>query len=437
MFNILSIGKIVYISLIVFQIAFVLIKNNKFIFLLFVCYLLLFFSRIFYLDNTSTWVILISIHNLFLINVFYYYKRRKIPLLWNLTLGFLILILFIIELLGFSFKLNSIILSVLLAAGSSIMPLKMIFDFYNKSGKRIFIFFFIILLIFTLSGIFDLIFLFIRDINLYVNFWASFLILSGCFCLLRDQTLNQLFAIEHKSEDDIFERLAEAEDKLIMNERLMISSYRIAGILHEFKNIISNIRLNTEYGLSKSNNLEKDKSLNLILNNTDAGMASVIQNLESIGLLGEKNKELINLDNIIKKIIKTMHSNYRNIDFKYERYSNITLKIHRMDLEQVIFNIMRNAVSTIIKNKKEDGSVVINTYIKGNLIIIDIKDNAGGIPDELQGVLFDPPSSYSLKKGLGLYLSKKLAVRNNGTLDYYPIENGSCFRIIFIGNKEV
>ena len=437
MFNILSIGKIVYISLIVFQIAFVLIKNNKFIFLLFVCYLLLFFSRIFYLDNTSTWVILISIHNLFLIIVFYYYKRRKIPLLWNLTLGFLILILFIIELLGFSFKLNSIILSVLLAAGSSIMPLKMIFDFYNKSGKRIFIFFFIILLIFTLSGIFDLIFLFIRDINLYVNFWASFLILSGCFCLLRDQTLNQLFAIEHKSEDDIFERLAEAEDKLIMNERLMISSYRIAGILHEFKNIISNIRLNTEYGLSNSNNLEKDKSLNLILNNTDAGMASVIQNLESIGLLGEKNKKLINLDNIIKKIIKTMHSNYRNIDFKYERCSNITLKIHRMDLEQVIFNIMRNAVSTIIKNKKEDGSVVINTYIKGNLIIIDIKDNAGGIPDELQGVLFDPPSSYSLKKGLGLYLSKKLAVRNNGTLDYYPIENGSCFRIIFIGNKEV
>jgi len=437
MFNILSIGKIVYISLIVFQIAFVLIKNNKFIFLLFVCYLLLFFSRIFYLDNTSTWVILISIHNLFLINVFYYYKRRKIPLLWNLTLGFLILILFIIELLGFSFKLNSIILSVLLAAGSSIMPLKMIFDFYNKSGKRIFIFFFIILLIFTLSGIFDLIFLFIRDINLYVNFWASFLILSGCFCLLRDQTLNQLFAIEHKSEDDIFERLAEAEDKLIMNERLMISSYRIAGILHEFKNIISNIRLNTEYGLSKSNNLEKDKSLNLILNNTDEGMASVIQNLESIGLLGEKNKELINLDNIIKKIIKTMHSNYRNIYFKYERCSNITLKIHRMDLEQVIFNIMRNAVSTIIKKKKEDGSVVINTYIKGNLIIIDIKDNAGGIPDELQGVLFDPPSSYSLKKGLGLYLSKKLAVRNNGTLDYYPIENGSCFRIIFIGNKEV
>ena len=430
--NILQISKIVYICLIIFQIVLIIVKKIRYDSLIFICYLLFYCSRIIYFDNITIWLILISIHNLFLINILYYSKQKKFPVLWNLTISSLALILFIIYLLGFSHKFNFIISTSFLAAGSSILPLRLLFLFYNRTDNKIFIYFFICLMIFTFTGIFDTINIFFNNVDMKINFWVSFLMLSGCFYLLKHDSLNLKYLLNIERKGEIILRLEEAEERLIMNERLMISSYRVAGILHEFKNIISNIGLSAEYGLSGKDVNNKNNSLNMILNNTQAGMDSVIRNLESIGLIDTADIQFVEIDEIIKKIIKTVRTNYSDIDFIIENCEKTSFKMYRMDLEQVIINLVRNAITAIKNNKEFGGKIKINTYKLDNLIIIDIEDNAGGVPEEIQNVLFDSPSSCHVKKGLGLYLSRKLVTRNNGRLDFYPIENGSCFRIIFI-----
>ncbi len=433
--NILQISKIVYICLILFQIALIIIKKIKYDSLIFICYLLFYCSRIFYFNNITIWLIFISIHNLFLINILYYSKQKEFPVLWNLTISSLALILFIIYLLGFSYKFNFIISTSLLAAGSSIFPLRLLFLFYNRTDNKIFIYFFICLMIFTFTGIFDTVNIFFNSVDMKINFWVSFLMLSGCFYLLKQDSLKFKYILNTERKEEIILRLEEAEERLIMNERLMISSYRVAGILHEFKNIISNIGLSAEYGLSGKDVNNKNNSLNMILNNTQTGMDSVIRNLESIGLMDTADIQLVEIDEMINKIIKNVRTNYSEINFIIENSEKISIKMYRMDLEQVIISLLRNAIAAIKNNKEIGGQIKINTYKLDNLITIDIEDNAGGVPEGLQDMLFEHPSSCKVKKGLGLYLSRKIVTSNNGNLDFYPVENGSCFRIIFIDKE--
>ena len=86
-----------------------------------------------------------------------------------------------------------------------------------------------------------------------------------------------------------------------------------------------------------------------------------------------------------------------------------------------------------IKNPRIDMSI----ESKGILSIITIKDNAGGINEKNQELIFDP--YYSTKEsskgtGLGLYIPKLIIERNmGGELSVYNDEEGAIFKIVIAG----
>lgn len=102
---------------------------------------------------------------------------------------------------------------------------------------------------------------------------------------------------------------------------------------------------------------------------------------------------------------------------------DITILSLENELIQVLLNILNNAKDALLKLKDEKRLIFINAYTKDKFIVIEIKDNAKGIKEEIIDRIFEPyftTKHQSQGTGIGLYMSQNI-VKNylNGTLDVY------------------
>jgi two-component system C4-dicarboxylate transport sensor histidine kinase DctB len=98
---------------------------------------------------------------------------------------------------------------------------------------------------------------------------------------------------------------------------------------------------------------------------------------------------------------------------------------------QIIFNLIVNA-SQAIKLHTGQGLISIRVHSNAKEICIDVMDNGPGIPEEAAVSLFKPFfTTKSQGTGLGLVLSRNLAIKMGGNLEYLVNNNqkGALFRL--------
>jgi len=117
-----------------------------------------------------------------------------------------------------------------------------------------------------------------------------------------------------------------------------------------------------------------------------------------------------------------------------ERYNNINkIVMYENEMMQVILNILKNAQDNFSHNRTEHRQIIITTKYDNNSDIIEILDNAGGIPEGIIKNIFDPYFSTKDEKqgtGLGLYMSRVIIEEHHkGTIQATNENNGACFTI--------
>jgi len=149
----------------------------------------------------------------------------------------------------------------------------------------------------------------------------------------------------------------------------------------------------------------------------------------------EQQQELTSLSAIIEKTLKIIG---KSLDVH-----KITLHIHNTSLHeflsyetqltQVLINIIKNAQDVILEKKVENGTIWLNAYEDNTLFVIEIEDNAGGIPESIVAKIFDPYFSTKTARngtGLGLYMSKTIIEEHcHGSLSVENSERGAKFMI--------
>jgi signal transduction histidine kinase len=99
----------------------------------------------------------------------------------------------------------------------------------------------------------------------------------------------------------------------------------------------------------------------------------------------------------------------------------------------VLLNILVNAKDAFVERGVTNPRIDIKAFADGDNAVVTITDNAGGIPDECIGRIFD--LYYTTKEssggtGIGLYMSKNVIEKNmGGKLSVNNIDNGTQFRI--------
>ena len=150
-----------------------------------------------------------------------------------------------------------------------------------------------------------------------------------------------------------------------------------------------------------------------------------------------KEKELVPITLPLTKALSMLEVGFinKNIKINKDFQTDKQIFIHQNEIVQVILNILQNSEDAFAKNGISNAKIDVSTVETDDEVSIVIKDNAGGIPDEIMPKIFDPYFSTKDEKngtGLGLYMSRMIVEEHNsGKLIAQNEDNGVVFKIVW------
>jgi len=216
---------------------------------------------------------------------------------------------------------------------------------------------------------------------------------------------------------DITTRLRLKND-LIRSERLAAVGQMASGVAHEINNPMAVI--DTIAGLVEETLIEEGDSLNnetrFMLGKAMERLHHQVQRVTTIthSMLGfVRNSQggmiAVNLENLIEESLNVLASEVRRSKAEIMKEYSANLPDFVSDpslLQQVLVNLISNAMDAIEESGKPKGLVEIATRRDGDQAVIMIQDNGVGIPQEEKDRIFDLfHTTKPVGKGTGLGLS--------------------------------
>ena len=124
-------------------------------------------------------------------------------------------------------------------------------------------------------------------------------------------------------------------------------------------------------------------------------------------------------------ISQNLHISF-NIDETLMIYGN------QNEFKHLFINLVNNSIDAFNEKHVEKRELHVCCYKKDDYIVIEFKDNAGGIDERVIDTLFDAhitTKAIGKGTGIGLYMSKKIVEKNNGSISAKNANGGAFFTI--------
>ena len=216
-------------------------------------------------------------------------------------------------------------------------------------------------------------------------------------------------------------QLKEQEKLIIQQSRLASMGEMIANIAHQWRqplSIISTLAtgIKLEKELAISNEQSEIDSLGMI--NQNAQYLS--QTIDDFRNYFKKSNYMntIFTNNLLDKTLKLIAPRLKNKNIEIiMNNENIEIETYENELVQIYINIINNAIDAFEDFKEVDYSKYIFIEIKkiDASLEIKIKDNAGGIEDEIMNRIFEPYFTTKDEKqgtGLGLFMCNEIVTKH-------------------------
>ena len=128
--------------------------------------------------------------------------------------------------------------------------------------------------------------------------------------------------------------------------------------------------------------------------------------------------------------------NQHNIKYEVDLIGECTCEFngYKRELLQVVINILNNAKDVLLEKSIENPKVVLKLDRDDFNVFLTLRDNAGGVPEEIMEKIFDPyftTKHESIGTGIGLFMSKKMITEHfHGTLSVSNEDAGAVFTIV-------
>ena len=197
------------------------------------------------------------------------------------------------------------------------------------------------------------------------------------------------------------------------NNKMYESLFKIT---HEIKNPIAVIK---GYLDMYDENNEKHKKYIPIIKSETNRVLVLLEDFLSINRI-KINKDIIDISLLIEEVIISFEPLLKNRHIKVNfEQDEIYIEADYDRLKQVFINLIKNSIEAINNN----GIIDIDIVPKNKYIYINVKDNGIGMKKEDIEKLNYP--FYTTKQngtGLGLYLSKEIIKKHDGTMSFESID---------------
>jgi len=244
---------------------------------------------------------------------------------------------------------------------------------------------------------------------------------------------------------DVTEQKLAAEERtrhleeLAHVSRLSTMGEMVAGIAHELNQPLYSI---ANYSEACTNTLLKsqDQQIDRVLKWTSeiskqatrAGL--IIQRLGEFVRKEKPHRSTIDINSLLRDSAELLSFETRQhqirVEFLLEEPPPHVLA-DRVQLQQVIVNLFRNACETVLINDPANRQVIFTTARVGGKVMVRIEDNGPGISPDAIEKIFEP--FYTTKRkgmGMGLAISKSILETHNSELTVWSGETGTTFEFL-------
>lgn len=240
------------------------------------------------------------------------------------------------------------------------------------------------------------------------------------------------------------EKVILAEEKAALSNKIMIHQSKLAAmgemvdaIAHQWKQPINILSMRIEL-------LELDFNGGVVNPEyiTDYKNVSLKQIAHMVNTLNEfrgflrpdKKSSLFSLIKPLESVqilLKDELMKYK-IEIEINCADNLTVFAIENEFKHVIINLINNSKDEFCQKNIQGRRIVIEAEQKDNRTVIQIIDNAGGIPDSIIDKIFDTNFTTKESKegsGMGLYISKLIMEKNGGIIKVENSNKGACFTL--------
>ena len=255
----------------------------------------------------------------------------------------------------------------------------------------------------------------------------------------RRQAEEQLRLLNESLEQQVREQTQKNMEK----ERLLIEQNRTAAMGELVRNIAHQWRqpLNTvglvvqsildDYHENSLNKEELEKGVATAMR-CIKGMSKTIDDFRNF-FRPDKVKKLFRLQDAINESLSLIETTLKNNEIKVSLNGDQELLAfgYANDFSQVILNLLANAAEALVGNKVQQKRIEIELRSSERNGVVVIRDNAGGIPEESKGRIFEPYFTTKVDGlGIGLYMSKIIIEKHiGGSITFCNTANGVEFTV--------
>ncbi len=249
----------------------------------------------------------------------------------------------------------------------------------------------------------------------------------------------------HEALSTMMVKLEEREREVVQSQKMAAIGTLVAGVAHELNNPLSNIGTSAEILLEEIRSGEDpeaeterefwEEMLLQIIDQVDRAKR-IVRSLLEFSRDKEPDLEPLSLGGFLEETRSLLPEPVKSGMLTTEVLEDGTFLGDRQRLQQVLLNLIENAVHAVKEKGEKDGKVEVMGFVddQQRQVIIKVRDNGPGIPPDLLENIFDPfftTKDIGEGSGLGLAIAQEIVTKHHGTLKVESeMGKGTVFTII-------
>jgi two-component system, NtrC family, nitrogen regulation sensor histidine kinase NtrY len=264
---------------------------------------------------------------------------------------------------------------------------------------------------------------------------SSFTIIGQKMRDINLQKINQ--EIQWKRNDEIGElvkeynkmvhKLDESAEAMAKSEREGAWRQMARQVAHEIKNPLTPMKLSIQYlqkAIDNNSSNVKEMTANVartLIEQIDH-LSKIASDFSQFANIGNPRNEVFDLHELLYSLT-SLYESTENLDLAWKPVQQrVMLFADKTQLNRLFTNLFQNAIEA--EENRTDRIIYMEEHLNGDYITITIRDNGGGIPEQMRDKIFMPNfTTKSSGTGLGLAMSKSIAEQAHGDI-WFETEEG-------------